>query len=182
MENSKNPPLSVIPQPEIGELVELCAKSPAGIIVELGTYKGGSAYAFNQVGRGRPLHLFDTFTGIPQQTQVAVDIIGVGAFADTSVDAIREFLPYAHFHVGLFPDTMPDDLPGIAFAFIDCDQYKSCVAAIERWWPLMVDGGIMAWDDYPLPGIKMAIHGFFKDVRFTAHNMPYAVKGETQTL
>jgi len=167
---------SLLPDLELGELVELCASAPdGGSICELGSYRGGSAYAFNKVARGRKLHLFDTFTGIPEQSPG--DVFGIGAFGDTDVEAIRRELPDAILHIGMFPGTMPADLGPISFAFIDCDQYVSCKAAIDLWSPLVLPGGIIAFDDYPFEGIKRAIHDAFGNrVQFTKSNMAYVVR------
>jgi hypothetical protein len=91
------------------------------------------------------LHLFDTFTGIPFAHPG--DGHAVGDFADTDEAAVRALIPAAVFHVGTFPQTMPPDLPGIAFAHIDADQYQSIADAIDRCGPLMVPGSVMWFDD-----------------------------------
>lgn len=175
---------SQLPPVNLSELAALCAQAPDGNIVELGTYKGGSAFALHSVARGRPLHLFDTFTGLPEKTE-QLDIFGIGAFGDvteSNLQALKEHLPNATFHVGFFPATMPAELSSIAFAHIDCDQYASCKAAIELWWPRMVPGGIMAWDDFGFTGIRRAFDEYFHNtdkLKYTDHRIPYMVKEAT---
>lgn len=139
--------------------------------MEIGVYKGGSAFRL----RNRELHLFDTFTGIPEKSPI--DCFSIGAFSDTSVDAVKKWLPHAIFHVGKFPETLTDDVKGIAFIHIDCDQYETCRAALDLLVPRMVKGGIVAFDDYGFPGIKKAIHDKFGEarVKFAAANIPYVV-------
>ncbi len=169
-------PQAVIPERELLELVELCTSTPDGAIVEIGVYKGGSAYRLNEVARGRKLHLFDTFKGIPFVG--SQDLIPLGAFSDTSKEAVQAALPEATIYEGLFPDTLPDDLVNLAFVHVDCDQQATCREAIERLWPRMVPGGIMAFDDYPFPGITYEVNKAFGALlKFTEAKMAYAVKG-----
>lgn len=174
---TKARPPAQIPDAELAELADLVASTPDGLLIELGVYKGGSAWAFNEVSRGRSLHLFDTFTGIPERSEG--DAFSIGAFADTSAEAVQAALPTAHLHVGIFPGTLTDDIQGIAFTHVDCDQYETCRAAIELLWPRTVSGGIMAWDDYGFPGISRAVNAAFttEQIQFTPiRRVPYVVK------
>lgn len=165
-------PHSELPKENLDSLEALCNRAPLGCAVEIGVYQGGSAYRL----KNRVLHLFDTFTGIPERADI--DMIGVGEFSDTSVDKVREFLPHAIFHVGKFPDTLTDDVKDIGFLHIDCDQYETCKSALDLLTPRMVKGGIIAFDDYPFPGIQKAIHDKFGQcVNFTDVKIPYVIVG-----
>lgn len=167
-------PESQLPEVNLEELSDLCASTPDGCIVEVGVYKGGSAWALQQVARGRTLHLFDTFTGIPEKSEG--DNLSIGQFNDANVDLVREALPEAKIHVGVFPATLSDDIQDIAFVHVDCDQQATCRSAIALLWPRIVPGGVMAFDDYPFEGIKKAIHDAFGVVSFTESKIPYVIK------
>ena len=138
---------SLISPDTIMQMCQLAAGTPPGVFVEFGVYQGGSARALADVAeaQGRALHLFDTFTGMPFCHPG--DNHQVGDFKDTDEAAVRALIPSAVFHVGIFPQTMPPDLPGIAFAHIDADQYQSIADAIDRFGPLMVPGSVMWFDD-----------------------------------
>lgn len=138
---------SLIDPRVIAQMCEVAAGTPPGVFVEFGVYKGGSARALADVAeaQGRALHLFDTFTGMP--VAGPGDSHQVGDFKDCDEYAVRQIVPSAIFHVGIFPDTMPADLPPIAFAHIDADQYQCILDGIDRFGPLMVPGGIMWFDD-----------------------------------
>lgn len=86
-----------------------------------------------------------------------IDYHKVGDFSD-DVDyaSIKNALPYAQVIQGIFPESMVE-MPKIAFAHIDVDQYKSYIDCINTLSPLMVKGGIMWFDDYELAGAKKAI-------------------------
>ena len=99
------------------------------------------------VTQGRTLHLFDTFCGIPHKGEL--DDHEIGDFGDgVDLAAIKAALPLAKFYVGTFPETMPSDLPPLAFVHEDSDQHASTKSVIERLYPLLVSGGVMYFDDY----------------------------------
>lgn len=140
--------VSLLSEPVLIEMCEIASKTPLGIFAELGVYRGGSAKRLAEVARkqGRELHLFDTFTGIPFRHEC--DQHDVGDFSDTKEQDVRDLIPDAIFHVGIFPETMPKKLGRIAFLHIDADQYQSYKDAIRLFSPLMVSGGVMWFDDY----------------------------------
>lgn len=129
------------------------ASCPPGPIAEVGVYQGGSAVWLAR--SGRPLHLYDTFTGIPERTD-DVDKHQIGDFGDNDLKEVMAHLPEAHFHVGVFPDTF---VPmKYAFVHVDCDQYQSIRACIDTFKPWMLPGGKMWFDDFPgLPGAYKAV-------------------------
>ena len=155
---------SLISPETVYQMCAVASETPPGAFVEFGVYKGGSAYWLAKVAeiQDRELHLFDTFTGIPYAQDG--DVHQIGDFSETSEKKVRELIPMAHFHVGIFPETMPDYLPKIAFLHIDADQYQSYVHAIRLFSPLMLKGGIMWFDDYNcLPAANKAIDEAFGD-------------------
>jgi O-methyltransferase len=156
-------PPSLLASETIAALLTLAETTPPGAFVELGVYRGGSAWHLAQLARwqGRALHLFDTFSGIPEAGPFDREH-SIGDFADTSLDAVRRAVPDAVFHVGVFPNTMPGDLKEIAFVHVDCDQYTACVAAIKIFMPLLVSKGIILFDDYGCTsGVTRAVEEMF---------------------
>jgi O-methyltransferase len=147
----------------INELADAARAAPAGDLVEVGVYRGGSAEALMGVAReqGRRLFLFDTFTGIPI-ADPKHDRHKVGDFGDTSLDAVQAALPDAIFKPGVFPWTLTDEVGPIGLAHIDCDQYASVESCCVNLAPRMVKGGVMVFDDYDvLPGAKQAVEEAF---------------------
>ncbi len=173
-------PSSQLPETNLQDLADLCAAAPDGCIVELGVYKGGSAWALSEVARGRRLHLFDTFEGIPQADEI--DKLKIGDFGDVEMEEIIQWFPTAALHIGMFPDTFWKSQSlftwDIAFLHIDCDQYATCKNAIEILWPKVVPNGIMAFDDWPLPGIQKAVIDYFggDPIHFSPVHIPYVIK------
>jgi len=159
----------VSPQ-NVSFLIEQARKTPTGIFVEVGVYKGGTAYYLNQLAkeRGNELWLFDTFEGMPESTP-GIDSHLVGDFADCSYEVVKKLIPEARIFAGVFPKTFFDftfkyGMNPIAFAHIDCDQYESIKNCIRYLIPFLVTDGIMYFDDYGcLEGTTKAIDKFCPD-------------------
>jgi hypothetical protein len=169
--------LSLLGWRRVCVLAEEAAKTPAGNFVELGVYRGGTAWQLLEVAdeQGRELHLFDTFTGIPYKGPM--DRVDVGVFSDVDLDEVKELLPGAKFYVGLFPDTLTNDVQNIAFVHCDMDTYQATKAVKPALWDRMVEGGKIFFDDLDIEGVATAIREDFGDARWHRDlNMMYVVK------
>lgn len=156
-------PVSVIAEPTIFDLVNVALKTPEGCFVEVGVYKGGSAYYLSEAAQSqnRQIFLYDTFTGIPYSDSQNGDHHLVGDFSDTTYEEVVQAIPYASVIKGIFPESAVL-MPNVAFAHLDCDQYRSYVDSITYLVPFMVKGGIMWFDDYSfLDGATKAIDEIF---------------------
>jgi O-methyltransferase len=159
-------PASLIDNRSLNWLRTTAQFMPPGDFIEVGVYRGGSAWHLAEVAREqeRCLYLCDTFCGIPYQSPEHGDMHKIGDFGDTSLVQVMECIPDAEYIVGVFPESAGSRLEGARFALahIDADQYRSVSDAIETLVPLMVSGGIMIFDDYHyLPGAKKAIDEHF---------------------
>jgi O-methyltransferase len=156
---------SVIETKNLIDMVQLAKLAPKeGCFVEVGVYKGGSAKYLYDLAResGRLLHLFDTFTGIPMKS--GIDFHQVGDFGDVDVEALWLEMPNAIYHMGVFPETLKDDLNDIAFIHADVDQYETQKAINKELWPRVRPGGIMLIDDYThLRSINTAMNEDFPE-------------------
>lgn len=142
-------------------LVQIAEQTPAGNFVEVGVYKGGSAWHLTKLAQkqSRQIYLYDTFDGIPYKNDI--DLIKIGTFKDTSYEVIRDGLPYANVVKGVFPESAVE-MNNIAFVHLDCDQYKAIIDSVNYLVPLMVNGGIILFDDYNwLDGATLAVNELF---------------------
>ena len=158
---------SLIRPDALNELAEEARRAPQGCLVEVGVYKGGSAWILDMVGReqNRKVWLFDTFRGTPHANS-KLDVHKKTDFGDVDVEELMAALPDSQLVVGVFPNTLKDaDALGmgrIALAHIDCDQYRSVKACCESLMKRMVPGGVMIFDDYDaLPGARQAVDEVF---------------------
>jgi hypothetical protein len=141
----------------------------------VGVYKGGTAHLLHQLAmmQGRILYLYDTFSGIPWKS--LVDMHEIGEFSDTSLAEVQSICPEAVITPGIFPASAIDMEP-VAFAHLDCDQYRSYQESIEYLSPRMVPGGVLWFDDSTsLYGARLAVMEHFSD-RLKVHKGKHYVE------
>ncbi len=158
---------SLIAIDDLLEMTAHAAATPNGSFVEVGVYQGGSAYWLYKVAmtQKRNLYLYDTFNGIPYRDEI--DSHEIGDFKDTNIDYVRAMMPEATIVSGVFPESATLMTP-IAFAHIDCDQYRAVKESASYLHTKMVHGGIMWFDDYgSLNGATQAINEFFSPKSIT---------------
>jgi O-methyltransferase len=165
--------VSLITPARLENLVKAAMKTRhlPGEMAELGVYQGGSALVIMDTCPLKPLHLFDTFTGLPwtelpEHNPTGHDL-SEGRFSCSAMDAMMLLADKkCIFHVGVFPETAAglEDLR-FSFVHVDCDLYASAKSAIEWFWPRMVPGGIMFFDDYgcDFTGVTDAVHEHFSE-------------------
>jgi O-methyltransferase len=151
--------------------VRTCLRLP-GDMIELGSYRGGSAAVIGQVleGTDKTLHILDTFEGLPAPS-VHDNYHLQGDFADTCAEDVRRGVRLlsipVEVHVGLFDETLPLLSNRLfSFAHIDVDLYDSIKQCLEFCYPRMLHRGIIIIDDYGAPtclGAKKAVDEFFLD-------------------
>lgn len=155
-------------------------KHLSGDMAEFGVYKGGSAYFLHWCNPAKVLHLFDTFSGCPED-----DVFTVGHkkgdFDDTNLEKVDTFLGQGNYcyHVGYFPDTAKGLDVQYSFVHVDCDLKKGVQDAINYFWPRMVPGGIMSFDDFgwkSCPGVQQVLEAFFTDINYLIGSQASVIK------
>jgi O-methyltransferase len=142
-----------------------------GVVVEAGTFKGGSAAKISHACavRDRRLIIFDSFQGIPDNDEphnltIFGDVIGSesspgfarGVYqAPLAIvkDNIQKYgkIEVCEFVKGWFEDTMPNFVKPIIVAYIDVDLASSTRTCIKFLFPRLVPGGIIFSQDGHLP-------------------------------
>ncbi|MEO9190466.1 MAG: TylF/MycF/NovP-related O-methyltransferase [Acetobacteraceae bacterium] len=144
-----------------------------GDLAELGVYRGNSAALLAHYARiySRKVFLFDTFEGFDRRDIIGVDRSKPAAFADTSLDQVRELVgdDDVTFVQGWFPQSIPPDLYASRFCLvhIDCDLYAPAKAALEFFYPRLSPGGLLIVHDYASPawrGIKRAVDEYCRAI------------------
>lgn len=132
-----------------------------GPIVEFGSYKGGSAYVLQAAIESNhacnPLHLFDTFCGMPAVGPN--DQHHAGDFADTSVQAVQSFVPKAIIHKCDFVEWFMQinyEIGRLSFVHIDVDLEQSTHYALEYAWRYLMHKAWIVVDDYNAEGCEGA--------------------------
>jgi predicted O-methyltransferase YrrM len=147
------------------------AKSAAhqdGAFAEVGVFKGGTAWLMAAAAPSKTIHLFDTFSGLPPH-DASIDGHVEGEFSETSLESVQDFLagyPNVEFHQGFFPATAgPVENTKFSLVSVDGDLYQTTKDALEFFYPRLVSGGVMVFDDYEWEGclgVKKAIFEFLE--------------------
>jgi len=178
-----------------------------GDIVELGVYRGASLMSWanfmeirNMGDRHRKVVGFDNFKGFgdmeekdgKEDPKVGKKIGGFNSdeFEDQLRDAIKifdedRFIPYKpriHLVKGNIEETVPEyvkENPGMRIALLhfDADLYRPTLVALEHMWPLIVPGGIVAFDEYGIPpweGESKAVDEFFAGKKIKLQRFDWA--------
>jgi hypothetical protein len=161
----------------------------AGVIVEAGTARGGSAIVLAAAkSQERPMKVYDVFGMIPPPSdrdgadvhrryeKIAAGVAkGPGGetyygyrddlYHEVGESFARHCVPVGEHNVelvrGLFADTIRLDEP-VALAHLDGDWYESTMTCLTRIAPLLVGGGRIVLDDYyTWSGCRRAVDEYF---------------------
>jgi O-methyltransferase len=139
----------------------------AGDVAELGVAYGASAKLLSmRLPAGKHLHLFDTFTGLPEATAADGGRFRAGEFG-SDLEDVRRYVgtERVHYYPGLFPATtgpLNDRL--FSFVHLDADLCESTSAAFDFFYERLPPGGILLCHDYPsASGVVKALEEFFRD-------------------
>ena len=171
MTGRDSPPHSLVSGEVAAALCRLAATSPPGCFIEVGVYRGGTAWHLAKVAKDqdRECYLCDTFTGIPYRDEG--DRHAVGDFSDADAHQVARDIPSAIVVQGVFPDSVRQlDIGPIAFAHLDCDQYQSYRDALD-YLALRMPAGAFIWvDDYDcLTGATRAVDECLAEGRVRLH-------------
>lgn len=142
-----------------------------GSIAECGVYKGASAYFLCKFARevDCSVHLFDSFSGLSTPSDSDGDAWNAGDMAVDLATVTRNLseFPDVLLHPGWIPSTFdalpPDEV--FRFVHVDVDLYEPTRESLEFFYPRVVDGGVILFDDYGFdscPGARRAIDEFFE--------------------
>lgn len=138
-----------------------------GDVAEVGVFRGKTAKIIALTANKKHVHLFDTFEGMPQHDPEKDPRWVKGTFK-ADINEVRNFLSgfgNISIYKGIFPATSePIKDKNFAFVHIDVDIYQSCKDCSEFFYPRMVPGGIILYDDpgfADCKGAKIAVDEFY---------------------
>jgi|SRR5215470_11133384 len=138
-------------------------KSISGCVVEAGCFKGGSGAKFSRAAKlaDRELVLFDSFEGIPENTEEHALTshganFGRGSYKGGLDEVKANISKYGHIEVcrfikGWFEDTLPGFRQSIAAVYLDVDLVSSTRTCLKYLYPLLQPGGVLYSQDGHLP-------------------------------
>lgn len=144
-----------------------------GDFAELGVSTGGSAKLLCELKRDKTIHLFDTFEGLPDTTNIDTHLKN-GQY-ECSLPDIEKYLGYENisYYKGFFPDTAPTTPLAFSFVHLDVDLYQSTLDGLKYFYPRLVEGGMLISHDYStVEGVKKAFDEYFVDKPETVIELP----------
>lgn len=139
-----------------------------GDMAEVGVYQGGSAKLICETKGKNTLHLFDTFEGLPEVSDIDTTFgektWTTGQFNNTSLESVKNYLrnyPNVHLYKGTFLDTATNIIEKkFSFVHLDVDLYQSTKDCLEFFYPRLVIGGVILTHDYHSDGVNRAFKEF----------------------
>jgi O-methyltransferase len=167
-------PYTLVPPERCYILLNLArnAVNLPGDFAECGVWKGGTALMLARVLNGRTektLYLFDSFDGLPEVDREKDSWFQKGQYSTGSVtvveDLLRDFQRIVNIRRGWIPETFKGlENHRYAFVHIDVDIYQSNLDCCKYFYPRIVPGGMMLFDEYAFAaaaGEKQAVDEFF---------------------
>lgn len=146
-----------------------------GDMADLGACRGGTSLVLRRLAPEKHLHLFDTWQGTPIDDELCHHKKGEWSAKLEDCVSLVGNGDLTHYWVGVFPHARKNchDIDLLStkycFVFVDPDTYQAVRDAIEFFWPRMVPGGRMVFDDYgwhACQGVKKAVdEAFAEDCR-----------------
>lgn len=147
----------------------LRVKDLLGDVADLGTFRGGAALILRRLGPDKNLHLFDTWDGNPFDDELCHHKKGEWKADIEDCKLLVSEDDRTYYHKGVFPYSANSYLLEghlFCFVYVDVDTYQSTSDAVEFFWPRLVTGGRMFFDDWewgPCAGVEKAIREVFRD-------------------
>jgi O-methyltransferase len=162
-------------------ILRIAHQGVSGDLIEAGVWRGGTAMfmratlAAYQI-EDRRVFLADSFEGIPANKRITGDPVDL--WQDRWVANIGEvkaiFSRYGLldekviFIRGYFNEALPSaPISKLALIRIDADSYDSTWEALIHLYPRLSSGGAIILDDWHLPGCRLAVNQFRKDLNIT---------------
>lgn len=168
--------ISVNPYPKLKLVADrfLKASQLQGDVADLGAYKGGVSLILRKLAPEKQLHIFDTWSGNPYNDPLCHHKRGEWA---TNIADCWHFVNGGstenfNMYPGVFPISCTQPISqslearDFCFVYVDMDTEQATRDAIDFFWPRMVPGGEMVFDDYdwePCAGVKVAVDAAFSE-------------------
>lgn len=146
-------------------------KNVPGDVLEVGTWRGGTAAILTAVLPNKTVYLADTFTGVVKSSDW--EHYTDQAHNDTSQELVENFLDkdmrISNYEIltGIFPEQTGNQLSAekLALVYLDLDVYLSTKDAFNYVWKRISRGGIVVFDDYGMISACEGISRFVNEIK-----------------
>jgi O-methyltransferase len=160
--------LTLLDTPRLANLWQLCRETdPAGNILEVGVYKGGSALHLSNSAPGRQVFACDSFTGFAALDERLDHAFDKKMFKDTSREAVEQRFASRNRKIeviqGFFPASCASkDLGPISFVHLDVDIFEATRDSLNWLDGKLMKRSLIVIDDYSrtADGVNKAVKEF----------------------
>lgn len=140
-----------------------------GDFVEFGVCQGGSLELLAKLHPTKKIYGIDGFNGLPEPGPEDVHVKGDFALTEYEFGHLNNWLKYNHPNVEIIRGYSPGAFQFIpsdtqfSFVHVDVDLFSSVNHALHYFFPRMVEGGMMLFDDFgydTTPGATKALNEF----------------------
>ena len=131
------------------------AKSSAFNLVECGVASGMSAYfALTElIDKSCTFHLYDSWDVMKSEYLYDTEKEHIGKYNGQNMqntkNNLKRYSDKIKFHAGYIPATLDDTAPdSICYLHVDVNSAKTTLEILEFFYPRLVSGGVILFDDY----------------------------------
>lgn len=156
--------------------LEISKLPPGSIILEMGTFVGGTTHLMAKANKDVIIHTID-LNNFKEDNHI---LKSMRASHNLPQLTPSDLLEIQKMHIEDFPNIIPYtgdskslDLKNLSLVFVDADHNESSVIAdLEYAWDRLLDGGVIFGDDTNRPGVYNAFAKFAreKDVELTLYS------------
>ena len=160
--------LTLLDTDRLANLWQLCRVSnPLGNILEIGSYKGGSALHLSNSCPERRIIICDSFSGFETLNLVLDRNFEETMFKDNNKEKVEALFRSRHrdFQIiqGFFPESCKGiNIGPISFVHLDVDVYKATIESLYYVSEITLEKSIIVLDDYfrKADGVNKAVSEF----------------------
>lgn len=155
-----------------------------GDVADLGACRGGTSLIMHRLRPDKGLHIFDTWNGTPMDDPLCHHKKGEWKVSLEDCQKVVGNGLLTHYWPGTFPSSAIEvswigDDRGALFCFVyaDMDTYQATCDAIRFFWPRLVPGGKLFFDDWkwpPCAGVEKAVREVFSENQIKEFPTHYA--------
>ena len=119
------------------------------------------------------MHLYDSWDDMRKQDLVESEMSSLGTYKNLDIDItkknLHEFSDHLVYHPGYIPDSFkiePKNPESVMYLHIDLNSANATISALNFFFPKLVPGGVIIFDDYGTlghPDTKLEVDKFFSD-------------------
>jgi len=126
-----------------------------------------------KINKNFQMHLYDSWAPMKKEYLKETEYAKIGDYEKLDIEITKknlyDFKNFLIYHQGYIPDSLkqkPESPENIIYLHIDLNSSKPTLATLEFFYPRLLSGGVIVFDDYGWRGYedtKKVVDSFFSD-------------------